>query len=60
MTKRGIYQITKRIKLHTKPTVYANISLVGTFKYDTNGWCYFDEFKVKKENIIDIKPIGIT
>ena len=60
MTQRGIYQITKRIKLHTKPTRFANIILVGTYKHEKNSFCYFDEFKVRKQNIIDIKPIGKT
>lgn len=60
MTSRGLYQITKRIKLHTKPTRFANITLVGTFKHDTNGWYCFDEFRVRKQNVIDIKPISIT
>lgn len=59
MTSRGKYQITKRIKLHTKPIRYADIPLVGTFKYDTDNWYCFDEFRVKKANVVEIKVIAI-
>lgn len=60
MMSRERYQITKRIKLHTKPTVFADITLVGTFKYDTDCWYCFDEFKVKKSNVTEIKTISKT
>ena len=49
------YLITKRIKLHTKPLRFANIPLNGVFKYATDDWYYFNEFKAKKSNVISIK-----
>ena len=42
------YQLTKRVKIHTKPTVRADIILVGTFKYDTDSWYCFNEFKCNR------------
>lgn len=49
------YQIIKRVKIHTKPTVLADIRLVGTFKYDTDSYYYFNDFRAKKSNVIEIK-----
>jgi hypothetical protein len=49
------YQVTKWIKIHTKPLRVVNVTLVGTFKYDTDSWYYFNEFKAKKSNVIEIK-----
>lgn len=49
------YLITKRIKLHTKPLIFANITLDGVFKYATDGWDCFNGFRVKKSNVIETK-----
>ena len=49
------YQLTKQIKIHTKPLRVVNVLLVGTFKYDTDSWYCFNEFRAKKSNVIEIK-----
>lgn len=55
MTTGTRYLITKRIKLHTKPLRFANITLEGAFKYATDGWYCFNGFRVKKSVVIEIK-----
>ena len=49
------YQITKRIKLHTKPNIFANVIVEGTYKHETDKFYFFNRFRVKKENVIAIK-----
>jgi len=49
-----VYEITKRIKLHTKPLYEADIMLTGRYVRESQNWYIFDRFKVKKANVIKI------
>lgn len=49
------YTVIKEVKIHTKPTVLAKIIQVGKFVKETKTSYIFNEFRVKKSNVISIK-----
>ncbi len=49
------YEITKRIKVHTKPLVTCDVILTGKFEKETKMLFVFDNFKVRKNAIVSIK-----
>lgn len=49
------YEITKRIKVHTKPLVMCDVILTGKFEKETKMLFVFDNFKVRKNVIVSIK-----
>ena len=49
------YEVTKRIKLHTKPIRVAQITQVGRFVKETQRHYIFSDFRVRKDNVISIK-----
>jgi hypothetical protein len=55
MEKGKIYQIIKRIKLHTAPLITADIPLRGAFVRETKEFYIFDTFRVKKAVVIQIR-----
>lgn len=52
------YEIIKKIKIHTKPTIFIDVRMEGIFVKETNNYYVFDSFKVRKENVVNIKLIG--
>ena len=52
-----VYDITKQIKIHTKPLVEVCITLRGQFIKETDKQLFFDSFKVNKNNVIKVKEI---
>ena len=48
------YSVTKRIKLHTKPLVVADITQVGVFVKETPKQFIFRNFRVYKANVFEI------
>ena len=57
MTQGRKYEITKRIKLHTKPLYVGEIVQKGTFVQETEHHYFFDRFRVRKANIIRIREV---
>lgn len=55
MQTNKLYEVTKRIKVHTKPLVTYDIVLTGKFIRETKEWFIFDNFNVKKSVITSIK-----
>lgn len=52
------YKVTKHIKLHTKPLCEADVSITGRFVKETESYYYFDRFRVRKANIVEIVKGG--
>ena len=55
MTRGKEYEVTKRIKLHTKPLVEEEIVKTGLFLKETDKSFIFDDFKVSKSTVIKIE-----
>ena len=53
-----VYEVIKRIKLHTKPLVISDVVLTGKFKKETNTQLVFDKFRVKKSVVVSIKELN--
>lgn len=58
MTVGNPYKVTQKIKLHTKPLRNAETAKTGVFVKETPKSYIFDEFWVKKENIIAVERVG--
>lgn len=52
------YKVTKHIKLHTKPLHETDVSITGRFVKETESYYYFDWFRVRKANIVEIVKGG--
>lgn len=57
MTKGKGYEITKKIKLHTKPLREEEIIKEGIFMKETAKTYIFDDFKVSKSTVIKIEEM---
>ena len=57
MEVNKLYEVTKRIKLHTKSLVMCNVVLTGKFKKETKTMFVFDNFRVNKSIVISIKEV---
>ena len=57
MTQGRKYEITKQIKLHTKPLYVGEIVQKGTFVQETEHHYFFDRFRVRKANIVRIREV---
>ena len=57
MEVNKLYEVTKRIKIHTKPLVICNVVLTGKFKKETDSMFIFDNFRVNKRVVISIKEV---
>ena len=55
MTIGGSYKVTKKIKIHTKPDVVANVVQTGIFLRETEKYYIFDDFRVKKSVVVKIQ-----
>lgn len=51
------YCVTKKIKLHTKPLFEVEVTRQGTFKKETKTYYIFDDFRVRKCNVILLKEV---
>lgn len=51
------YTVIKEVKIHTQPTIIAKITQEGKFIRETKTCYTFDNFRVKKSNIISIKEV---
>lgn len=47
-----LYRVIKRVKIHTKPLIEADVVQIGKFIKETPKRFVFDEFQVYKANII--------
>ena len=57
MEVNKLYEVTKRIKIHTKPLVICNVVLTGKFKKETDSMFIFDNFRVTKSVLLSIKDV---
>lgn len=57
METNKIYEVRKRIKIHTKPLVTCDVPLSGRFDKETESYLIFDNFRVKKDVVVSIKEI---
>lgn len=55
MNVGSLYEVTKRIKVHTKPLVTCDVILTGKFEKETKMLFVFDNFRVRKSVVIAIK-----
>lgn len=55
MNVGSLYEVTKRIKVHTKPLVMCDVILTGKFEKETKMLFVFDNFRVRKNVIVSIK-----
>ena len=55
MTCNKNYKVTKKIKLHTKPLVEAEITNEGMFLKETENFYCFDGFRVNKETLVKVE-----
>ena len=51
------YTVTKKIKLHTKPLIECVVSMTGVFVKETDKYCVFRGFKVRKSVIQNIEKV---
>ena len=51
------YCVTTKIKLHTSPLRELEYDRAGVFVKETPKYLIFDEFRVSKENIVNIRRI---
>ena len=54
MTVGKEYEVTTKIKLHTKPLRVAQIKRAGRFVKETEKHYIFSNFRNRKENVISI------
>ena len=57
MEVNKLYEVTKRIKIHTKPLITCDVILTGKFKKETKKYFVFDNFRVDKSVLISIKEV---
>ncbi len=57
MIERELYKVTSEIKVHTKPLQTIRYDRVGVFKKETPSYYIFDEFKVRKVNVVCIEKV---
>ena len=57
MTAGKKYKITKRIKIHTKPTYTVEVTQAGVFVKETEKYYVFNDFKVRKDVVTVIEQI---
>ena len=57
MEVNKLYEVTKRIKIHTKPLRTCDVILTGKFKKETKKCFVFDNFRVDKMVITSIKEV---
>ena len=51
------YRVTKKIKIHTSPLVEVQITLQGTLQKESEVYYIFDNFKVRKLNVVKIERV---
>lgn len=54
MTAGERYKVKAKIKLHTQPVRYLEYEKEGIFSKETSSFYIFKDFRVKKNNILDI------
>lgn len=54
LQRNSTYEVTKQIKLHTKPTRIAQIKQTGAFIGESEYYLFFHGFRVRKANVVSI------
>lgn len=57
MVSGKTYRVIKRVKIHTKPLVEADVVLTGRFLKETPKQFLFNGFRVFKDKIISIESL---
>lgn len=57
MTPHNKYRVTMKIKLHTSPLRLLEYHIDGVFLKETTSYFVFDDFRVRKANVINIVPL---
>lgn len=52
-----LYQIIKKIKIHTSPLVTVEVTQIGRFVKETYKFYMFDTFRVMKSCVVSVEEV---